>query len=118
MFLGGAGAAIALPLFESLLPRGARAAAADAPKRLFVFYVPCGIVMNRWTPADEGASWTPSPILTPLTPFRDRTLVITGLANKPARPDGAGDHAAGTGSFLSCAHVRKTEAENISNGRT
>lgn len=118
MFLGGAAASIALPLFESLLPRRARAAAATAPRRLFVFYVPCGIVMDQWTPADEGASWTPSPILAPLTPFRDRTLVLTGLANKPARPDGAGDHAAGTGSFLSCVHVRKTEAENISNGRT
>lgn len=118
MFLGGAAAAIALPLFESLLPRRARAAAAAAPRRLFVFYVPCGIVMNQWTPTTEGAAWAPSPILTPLTPYRDRTLILSGLANKPARPDGAGDHAAGTGSFLSCVHVRKTEAENISNGRT
>ena len=118
MFLGGASAAIALPLFESLVPRGARAAAATPPKRLFVFYVPCGIVMNQWTPAAEGAAWAPSPILQSLLPYRDRTLVLSGLANKPARPDGAGDHAAGTGSFLSCVHVRKTEAENISNGRT
>ena len=118
LFLGGAGAAIALPLFESLAPRGLRAAAAVAPKRFFVFYVPCGIVMNQWTPADEGTGWTPSPILAPLAPWKDRTLVVTGLANRPARPDGAGDHAAGTGSFLSCVHVRKTEAENIANGRT
>ena len=117
-FLGGAGAAIALPFLESLLPRGARAAAADAPRRLFVFYVPCGIVMDQWTPAEEGPDWTPTPILAPLVPWKDRTLVVTGLANRPARPDGAGDHAAGTGSFLSCVHVRKTEAENISNGRT
>jgi hypothetical protein len=117
-FLGGAGAAIALPFLESLLPRRARAQAVTAPRRLFVFYVPCGIVMDQWTPAVEGTGWAPSPILTPLAPYRDRTLVLTGLANKPARPDGAGDHAAGTGSFLSCVHVKKTEAENISNGRT
>ncbi len=118
LFLGGAGAAVALPFFESLLPRGARAAAAAAaPRRLFVFYVPCGISMGSWTPAGEGANWT-SPTLDSLAPYRDRTLILTGLANKPARPDGAGDHAAGTGSFLSCVHVRKTEAENISNGRT
>lgn len=118
MFLGGAAAAIALPWLESLLPRRARAAAPAPIKRLFVFYVPCGIVMNQWTPAAEGANWQPTPILAPLAPYKDRTLVLTGLANKPARPDGAGDHAAGTGSFLSCVHVRKTEAENISNGRT
>jgi hypothetical protein len=44
LFLGGAGAAIALPLFESLLPRTARGADPEPPPRRFLaFFVPNGI---------------------------------------------------------------------------
>jgi hypothetical protein len=56
-----------------------------------------------------------TPILSPLAAFRDRTLVLTGVDNLPGRSDGGGDHAAGTGSFLTCTHVRKTAGADISN---
>ncbi len=115
-FLGGAGAMIALPLFASLgRPRPARGAAAAAKKRFVAFYLPCGINMRDWTPAAEGAGWS-SPILTPLGPYRDRTLVLTGINNLPGRSDGGGDHAAGTGAFLTATHVRKTAGSDIRNG--
>lgn len=114
--LGGAGALIALPAFASLRGRTARGGGA-APKRRFIgFYLPCGIVMNNWTPANEGPAWTPSPILTPLDAHRSKVLVLSGLDNIPGRSDGGGDHAAGTGSFLTCVHVRKTAGADISNG--
>jgi hypothetical protein len=115
-FLGGAGAALALPFLESLAPRAAQAQAAQAPQRLLVYYVPNGIHMPAWTPAQEGADWALSPILSPLAAVKDKLLVLSGLSNEPARPDGAGDHAAGTGAFLTATHVNKTEGEDIRNG--
>jgi len=115
-FLGGAGAMIGLPLLTSLLPRRARGADPARKQRFLALYVPCGIVMNRWTPVDEGANWTMSPILTPLAPYRDRTLVLSGVNNLPGRSEGGGDHAAGTGAFLTCTHVKKTTGADISAG--
>lgn len=115
-FLGGAGAMIALPLLSSLTrSRPARGAAAATRKRFIAFYLPCGIVMPNWTPSAEGPGWT-SPILAPLDPYRDRTLVLSGVSNLPGRSDGGGDHAAGTGAFLTCTHVRKTAGADILNG--
>ncbi len=114
-FLGGAGAMIALPFLASLRPRTARGADPVVPKRFVGFYLPCGIVMNNWTPSAEGANWM-SPILTPLMNYRDKVLVLSGVDNKPGRSDGGGDHASGTGSFLTARHVRKTAGADIQNG--
>ena len=114
-FLGGAGALIALPWLASLRPRSARGAAAAQRKRFVGFYLPCGIVMPNWTPAAEGPAWS-SPILAPLDPYRAATLVLSGVNNTPGRSDGGGDHAAGTGAFLTCTHVRKTAGADIRNG--
>ena len=107
---------IALPFFASLgRPRPAHGAAAAAKRRFVGFYLPCGIVMSNWTPATEGAGWS-SPILAPLAPYASHTLVLSGVNNVPGRSDGGGDHAAGTGAFLTATHVRKTANADILNG--
>lgn len=78
--------------------------------------------MNRWTPTGSGTNWNLTPVLAPLgARAQDASIqgdvnVITGLANRPARPDGPGDHASGTGAFLTAAHPFKTESTNIRNG--
>lgn len=116
-FLGGAGATLALPLLEAMTPFGRSAFAQDArPTRLLAYYIPNGIHMQTWTPAAEGAAWELTPTLQPLASVKDDLLVLTGLENRPARPDGPGDHAAGTGSFITATHVRKTEGSDIQNG--
>jgi hypothetical protein len=59
--------------------------AADAPtpiKRLGVMYVPNGMSMDYWTPKTTGANFELSPIMQPLTPFKDRLLVLSGM-NSP-----------------------------------
>ena len=110
-FLRGAGATVALPFLPSI------ARAQPAPTKRFVaFYVPCGIHMRAWTPMGRGTRWESTPILAPVEPFREQLNILTGIRNLPARPDGPGDHAAGTGSFLTAAHCFKTEGANISNG--
>ncbi|MFO0616908.1 MAG: DUF1552 domain-containing protein [Polyangiaceae bacterium] len=113
--LGGAGALLGLPLFESIIARDARAADTK-PLRMLVFYVPCGIHMPKWTPTKQGPGYDLPEILAPLANVQAKVNVITGLANDPAFPDGPGDHASGTGAFLTNAHPKKTEGPDISNG--
>lgn len=114
--LRGAGAVVALPFLESIAPRRAYAQMGGPTKRFVAFYVPNGIHMRAWTPAGRGTRWETTPILAPLEPFRDAINIVSGLRNEPAYPDGPGDHAAGTGSFLSAAHCFKTEGAGIENG--
>jgi len=114
-FLGGAASLVALPWLASLEPKIAWANG-SAPKRFVAFYVPNGINMAAWTPTDPGSDYVLTPILTPLQALKRKVLVVSGLANAPAHPDGPGDHAAGTAGFLTCRHVVKTDGAGIRNG--
>lgn len=116
-FLRGAGAAVSLPLLDSMIP--ALSAAPQPVKRLAVAYVPNGIIMQKWTPAAEGASFELPAILQPLAPFRDRLLVLSGLRSHPAFPEpgeGTGDHARAAATFLTGVHPKKTEGPDIRAG--
>ncbi|NUP08139.1 MAG: DUF1552 domain-containing protein [Polyangiaceae bacterium] len=114
-FLGGAGAALMLPWLESISSK--RAFAADgAPKRILAYYIPDGIHMPNWRPQAAGALGELPTILAPLGDLKSKVNVISGLANFPARPDGPGDHASGTGAFLTVAHPKKTQGADIQNG--
>lgn len=124
-FLGGVGAAIALPFLESL-PQVARTArwwqtpvanAMDGEaKRAVFYYVPNGMNMDAWWPTSPGVGVPFSPTLAPLERHRRQIAVLGGLNNEPGTPTGAGDHAAGTGAFLTCTKVHKTEGSDIRNG--
>lgn len=116
--LRGAGALMALPVLEQMMPSIARAQTmgVPAPRRLVAFYVPCGIHMQKWTPAATGSSYALTPTLQPLANHKSKFLVLSGLANNPAKPDGPGDHASGTGAFITAAHPFKTEGADIKNG--
>lgn len=115
-FLRGSGVSLALPFVEALLPREAWGQDLSRPQRFLAFYVPNGIHMAAWTPVSSGADYALTPILQPLEELKDDILVVSGLDNLAARPDGPGDHAAGTGSFLTAAHCFKTDGANIRNG--
>ena len=71
--------------------------------RLMFIYTPNGYRMHRWTPEGSGRNFTFGPLLAPLEDLRSDVLVVTGLANQPANADAAGgDHALGTGAYLTC----------------
>src|SRR5258706_4321969 len=95
--LKGIGATLALPLLDAMHPafslRGR--AAAKTIHRFQTFYVPNGMAMEYWTPTGEGASFELSPILTPLAPFRNQMLVLSGL-----KASWNYIHAGASGSFL------------------
>ncbi|MBN1240322.1 MAG: DUF1552 domain-containing protein [Gammaproteobacteria bacterium] len=85
--LRGAGAAIALPLLDSMNPAGvawADTAAGKAPHRLAFVGFPHGAVMDKWSPAQSGKDFEMTPILEPLAPFREHLTIVSGLRNKPA----------------------------------
>ena len=125
-FLRGAGAALALPLLDAMVP--AMSALADTPakplRRLGFVYMPNGVAMNHsgidyWTPLGEGRNYGMSQILAPLTPFRDRMVVISGLDHNQAEAgdDGAsGDHTRGTSSWLTGVYPKRTEGADVRNG--
>ena len=52
--LRGMGAAIGLPFLDAMSPAFAAVRQAEAPVRAAWFYVPNGIDMRHWTPAEEG----------------------------------------------------------------
>ncbi|MGH9241545.1 MAG: DUF1552 domain-containing protein [Vicinamibacterales bacterium] len=125
-FLRGVGATLALPLLDAMVPAlTAQSRTAARPlRRLGFVYMPNGVArnfsgINYWTPLGEGTAFEFSQILKPLEPFRDRMVVVSGLAQHQAdaHDDGAnGDHTRGTSSWLTGVHPKRTEGADIRNG--
>jgi hypothetical protein len=122
VFLRGMGATLALPLLDGMVPAFASSAetAATAPVRLGVVYVPDGMwPMDQWTPKTEGAGFELTPTLEPLAPFRDRILVLTGLAQKEAltKPgEATADHSCALATYLTGVHPKHTAGKDFRAG--
>jgi hypothetical protein len=119
--LRGLGATVALPLLDGMVPAFAapRAAAATAVSRFGVVYVPHGAVMANWTPSGSGTAFELSPILTPLHPYRDQLLVVSGLDHTPAAQlpgEPGGGHGRIGGAFLTGVHAKPTEGADFEAG--
>ncbi|HLH03300.1 MAG TPA: DUF1552 domain-containing protein [Bryobacteraceae bacterium] len=119
--LRGMGAAVALPVLDSMIPALSKASevvATVSPVRMVFCYVPNGIDMRNWTPAAEGRAFELPKILSPLAPVQDDIMVLTGLMDHggEALGDGPGDHARASASFLTGVHPRKTAGADISAG--
>jgi hypothetical protein len=91
--LKGAGATVALPLLDAMIPAAtALAQSAAAPKmRMGFFYIPHGAIrgntsngpqMDRWTPAGAGADFKLSPILASLEPHKRYVTSFGNIENK------------------------------------
>ena len=95
--LRGGGAALALPLLDSMIPAAtALAQTAATPKsRLGCIYIPHGATMDKWTPSTTGTGFEFTEILKPLEPFRERVNVISGLAHPYVAGAGGADVSAG-----------------------
>jgi hypothetical protein len=114
--LKGMGAMVALPLLEAMLPQSILGAGAGRPPlRMAFLYVPNGIHMQAWTPAEEGPLSPLPPTLAPLAKVKDDLLVLSGLVCDKARPhgDGPGDHARAMSAFLTGSQPRKTSGADI-----
>jgi hypothetical protein len=120
--LRGAGAVVALPWLEAMLPRASAAdnaaEKATAPRRMAFIYIPNGANMEEWMPTGEGAEYELSPVLQPLASLKQDVLVLSGLTCDKGRAngDGAGDHARASAAFLTGAQPRKTAGANFRAG--
>jgi hypothetical protein len=118
--LRGLGATLALPLLDSMVPALTAAAQAPArpPLRFGVVYVPNGMVMQEWTPAQDGANFAFPAAMKPLEPFRDKLTVLSGLANNPppAAATGAGVHARASTRFLTNIPPKRSDTSAVEAG--
>ena len=118
--LRGLGASLALPLLDSMVPALTATAQtpAAAPLRFGVVYVPNGMVMQEWTPAQEGAGFAFPAAMKPLEPFRDKLAVLSGLANNPppAAATGAGVHARASTRFLTNIPPKRSDTSEVEAG--
>jgi len=77
--------------------------------------------MKQFTPDTEGAGFAFKPIISPLEPFRDQLLVVSGLAAKTAGPapgESGGDHSRSAAAFLSGARAKHTSGVDVYLGTT
>jgi hypothetical protein len=108
-FLRGIGATIALPLLDAMVPALtpiAKTAARPTPRIGFIYH-PMGTIYDQWTPKGEGTAYEMSRILTPLEPFREHMLVVTGLCHNEggSKGDGSFPHPRASAVWLSGVHA-------------
>jgi len=84
--------------FVSSLPSLMMETKGRRKQRLVILFSPDGIVPNTFWPAEEGAGFLLTPSLSPLSEFRDKTLVLHGVWDR-VRGDGD-NHMRGIGCLL------------------
>ena len=111
--LRGLGTAVALPLLDAMVPAltAAQHTPAKAVRRFGVVYHPNGVIYDKWLPKGVGTEFELSPVLSPLQPFRDQLVVVTGLFSDQAEAlgDGGGDHSRASGTYLTGVHVKRSD---------
>ena len=118
-FLRGAGATIALPILDAMFPALASVAdRAETPRRFSIVYAPNGMNMPKWTPTTTGSGFELTPTLQPFASYRDKMLVLSGLANMqgyalPGEGESAPHERAG-GVFLTGVHPKREGETGIS----
>src|SRR5438034_11227943 len=120
--LRGAGAALALPFLEAMVPAAtALAQTAANPKPRFVgLFVPHGMAPGYWIPNKEGAGFDFPFNFKPLEPFRDQVTILSGLHSRSAEPPpGAtgADHWVAA-AFLCADKPKKTAGADVYAGTT
>ena len=82
--LRGMGAALALPFLDAMVPAFAGSASklttGKPPVRMAITYVPNGIIMEDWTPAEVGSKFNLPKVLEPVADFRND--ILTGVGGK------------------------------------
>ena len=121
--LRGAGATLALPLLDAMIPAStALAQTAATPKPRFVgCFVPHGMAPGYWVPSTEGKLAPTLPFnWKALEPFVNQTVIMSGLHSRSAEPPpGAtgADHWVAA-AFLCANKPKKTAGADVYAGTT
>src|SRR5689334_12151712 len=111
-FLKGAGAMLALPFLDAMVPALSGVPKLASPLRLGFVYIPMGSNIAQWTPKVEGKLTELSPILDTLAPFRSQLTVLTNMELQAAVAPTNGNHATSNCTFLSAARAKMTEGND------
>ncbi len=121
-FLRGAGAVIAVPFLESMVPALSSVArgAEVYPQRFLGAFIPHGAAPGWWEVKDSSPGFKFPYVWEPLEPFRKNVVLTTGMWSKAAEPPegvtGA-DHFVAA-SYMSATKPRKTTGADVYNGAT
>jgi hypothetical protein len=93
--LKGVGVSLALPLLDSLgWAADTKGKTAKPPVRLGFMYMPHGVIMNQFWPADaESFLSSPPPALESLRPVLNQCVVMKGISGVPIAPFNGAPHA-------------------------
>jgi hypothetical protein len=121
-FLRGAGATLALPLLDAMLPANtalAQTVAGDPKMRYVGVFFPHGMGPGHWEPSEEGTLPAKLPyILESLDPLREYTTVLNGLWSQSAEPP---EGTTGSDHWVAAAYLtgikpRKTAGADATTG--
>ncbi|MCI0432541.1 MAG: DUF1552 domain-containing protein [Gemmatimonadetes bacterium] len=127
-FLSGAGATVALPFLDAMVPAGRvlRGARSSDPTRLICIEMvhgaagcsPWGSTQYLWSPEHVGRAYDLSPTaLAPLDPYRKHLTIISNtdcrMAEAFQSTEIGGDHFRSSAVFLTQAHPTQTESSDI-----
>ncbi len=129
-FLRGAGAAVALPFLDAMVPASviAKPGASERTRLVAIEIVhgaagsnEYGREQNLWSPAAEGAEFDLSEgALSPLAPYRDHVTIVSDCDVEPAEAETAreigGDHFRSSAAFLTQSHPKQTEGSDVHAG--
>jgi hypothetical protein len=121
-FLRGAGATLALPFLEAMVPAITSVARAQqiTPTRFTGIFIPHGAAPGYWVPEDSGPNFEFPFIWKPLEPFREHVVLTSGLWSQSAEnPPGV----TGADHFVAAAYLcgvkpKKTTGADIEAGTT
>lgn len=116
--LQAVGAAISLPFLDAMLPHALAAPSTFEPwaksnvvqPRMICCYVPNGVNILEWVPADSGAGYALSPTLKALEEHKADFSVLTGLGH----PHSEGGHS-GADTWLTAAYLKSKPGADYTN---
>lgn len=113
-----------LPALESMTPlmaatgQGIGVNAKGTPLRMAYLTIPNGVNVDHWRAKGTGENFKLGKSMAPLEGLKKDFQVFTGFAHQHATagPDGAGDHARSTATFLTGQRAKKTAGSDIKIG--
>ncbi len=114
--LKGMGAALALPLFDAMgWADTVEGKTYKAPVRLGFMYMPHGVIMEQFWPADaESFLSSPPPAIRSLRPVLDQCLMMKGISGVPIDPFNGAPHALELSTWLTATLPDPAKRNEIS----
>ncbi|RMF37397.1 MAG: DUF1552 domain-containing protein [Planctomycetota bacterium] len=106
--LRSAGASLALPLLDAMIPAFAKEKSIEAPRRMIAINVDLGFMPEEFFPKEAGRHFQPSPYLKLLDDFRDNYTVFSGVSH----PEVDGGHQADVSFLTGAPHPRSAGFKN------